>query len=145
VIKDSSGAVIYQGIIQNRVVLSNLLGSLIFSFRIRDTNPSLGGSIVGVSRTGFREGTTLFFPDVDFALDGLGNIGPSGASRNGGGNQIDFAFASNPVTAGAESRFVIALTFATKYDAVGTLTLYAEDGSDSGPLTVFAPITGFGG
>jgi hypothetical protein len=139
-ITDSDGNVLYQGTIQNRVVLSQRHQTLAFYFAIRHTDPSFRGSIVGVSRTGFREGTTIFSTDVDFRLDGLGSIGPAGASRNGGGDQIDFAFANNPVTAGAESRFVFVLTHATKYDAVGTLTLYTEDGSSSGPLTVFAPV-----
>ena len=139
-IMDSSGNLIYQGTIQNRVVMSDTLGTLIFEFRIRDTNATLGGSIIGVSRAGFRNGTMLFATDVDFSLDGLGSIGPPGASRNGGGNQIDFAFASNPVTPGDESLFVGALTDAISYEAVGTLTLYTNDGSDSGPLTVFAPV-----
>ena len=139
-ITDASDNLIYQGTIQNRVVMSDTLGTLIFEFRIRDTDGTLAGSLIGVSRTGFRSGTTLFSTDVDFSLDGLGTIGPPGASRNGGGNQIDFAFASNPVMAGAESQFVGALTDALNYDAVGTLTLYTSDGSDSGPLTVFAPV-----
>ncbi len=139
-ITDPSSTLIYQGTIQNRVVMSNTLGTLIFEFRIRDTDATLGGSLIGVSRTGFRNGTTLFATDVDFSLDGLGTIGPPGASRNGGGNQIDFAFAGNPVTPGAESYFVEALTDSIHYDAVGTLTLYTSDGSDSGPLTVFAPV-----
>jgi hypothetical protein len=143
-ITDSSDNVIYQGTIQNRVVLSNTLGTLTFYFFIRDTDPTWSGSIVGVSRTGFRQGTTLFATDVDFRPDGAGSIGCPAASRNGGGDQIDFAFANNPVTAGAESQFVFVLTDATQYDAVGTLTLYSDDGSSSGPLTVFAPISGAG-
>ncbi len=116
-ITDSIGNAIYQGTIQNRVVLSNTLGTLAFYFAIRHTDPTLGGSIIAVSRSGFRDGTTLFATDVDFRPDGLGSIGPPGASRNGGGNQIDFAFANNPVTAGAESRFVFVLTDATQWHA----------------------------
>jgi hypothetical protein len=139
-ITNASGTLVYRGTIQNRVVWSNILGTLIFSYRIRDTDATLGGSVIGVSRTGFRQGTTFFNTEVDFRLDGLGSIGPSGASRNGSGNQIDFAFANNPVTAGAESFFVEVMTNATHYDAVGSLTVYTSDGSDSGPLTVFAPV-----
>src|SRR5260370_19130174 len=75
-ITDSVGNVIYQGTIQNRVVLSNTLGTLAFYFAIRHTDPTLGGSIISVSRTGFRDGTKLFATDEDFRSDGLESIGP---------------------------------------------------------------------
>jgi hypothetical protein len=136
---DPLNNVIYQGTIQNRVVLSDTLGTLAFYFRIRDTDPTRSGSIAAVSRTGFRNGTTVFATDVDFRPDGLGSISPSWASRDEPGNEVDFYFA-NWVPAGAESQFVFVLTDATRYDAVGTLTLYSADGSSSGPLQVFAPI-----
>ena len=136
-ISDAAGNPIYRGNVQNRVSFSDIDQTYIFCLRIRDTDPTLPGRLALVTRTGFHRGTT----DVDYALDGLGMIGPAAASRtlHRHGNEVDFDFSNNPIPGGSSSYFVFVLTGATDYkDGKGTLTLYTTDGS-SVSVAVAAP------
>lgn len=140
-IRNSAGAVIFKGKLQDRVVRSKKTGRLHFYHYIRNTTPGLPGAIASVSRAKFDK----FRTDVDFRLDGLGSIGPVGAVRSGDGNLVQFIFAGHPgwgdrpVRSGSESRFFYAATDATKYARSGQTIIYATDGSRVG-LTTYAPI-----
>src|SRR5262245_14743748 len=66
---------------------------------------------------------------MDYALDGLGTIGPDSVNRDKKGATVGFSFGKGPVTPGAESRFCFALTDATGFDAKeGSLVIIADDG-----------------
>lgn len=119
--------------IQNRVVRSNNLGSLIFAPRIR--NPlNLGFAtrleIVAFSLTGYA-GAVL--TDVDFRTDGLGDKGFTSVSRSVDGDQLTFRYADplindafNPPGVRDTSFFPSIKTTATTFKKRGTLTLFAR-------------------
>jgi hypothetical protein len=133
-ITDASNTVLFQGTVQDRVVRSEMTGALHFYFFIRDTDSTGRHHIVGVSRTGFGNGST----DVDYRTDGLGDVGPWWASRLVVPDEVDFDFSLCPIYPGLESLFTFVVTEATDFAQTGTLTLYTEDGS-SVTLTCAAP------
>lgn len=119
-IKNAAGALLYKGILQNRVVRSNLTGTLIFMYRIRDTQPALNGYVETVRTIRF----PLFMTDVDFRVDGSGTIGPGEACRGAGvGVVIDFDFSGRPIFSGEESKFFFIMTDATAFAPGGDTTL----------------------
>jgi hypothetical protein len=119
------------GNIQNRVVQSNTLGTLIFATRIRDTFNIDGGtfSILGFQLEGYGSATT----DVDFRLDGLGSKGFSSVSRSADGDLMTFRYADrlfvdaiNPPGRQETSFFPSIVTDATEFDLTGTMTIFGE-------------------
>ncbi len=126
--------------VQNRVVLSNTLNTLIFSPRIRDPFTSGGFSdrfsIVAFSLTGYA-GFDLF--DVDFKTDGVGDKGPTSVSRSADGDLLTFRYGDplhndlfNPPGVRDESFFPTIKTNATRFKNIGTMTLFARR-SDADP------------
>jgi hypothetical protein len=133
-IADAAGNPCFQGVVQDRVVQSDLTGELHFYFYIRDTVPNLPCCLVKVARTGFADAPT----DVDYRVDGLGTVGPSVACRTPTGDEVDFYF--DPcIPSGLDSYFVFVITSAQNFDQVGTLTLTTDDGSTIN-ITVAGPL-----
>jgi hypothetical protein len=133
-ILDAAGNFCYEGVVQDRVVLTSG-GTYDFYFRIRDTTPGLPCCIVEVARTDF----TNQFTNVDWRIDGLGTIGAWAACRSAAGDEID-CFFDPCIRAGSDSRFHFVSTEATDYDPNGgTLTIFTDDGS-SVTLTVAGPL-----
>jgi hypothetical protein len=131
---DAAGNLCYEGVVQDRVVLS-AAGTYDFYFRIRDTTPALPCCIVEVDRTDF----THQFTDVDWRIDGLGTIGAWSACRSAAGDEIEF-FYDPCIRAGSDSRFHFVATEATAYAPNGgTLTIITDDGS-SLTLAVAGPL-----
>lgn len=134
-IRDDSNNLIFKGKVQDRVVKSTQTGKLCFYHCIRDTQPDLPGAIASVRRVNFSGFTT----DVEFRIDGIGNIGPVGAARNAGGDTITFFFtpgkADHPewvdhsLKSGENSKLFYIDTDSKDYELIGSTTIYAVDGS----------------
>jgi hypothetical protein len=148
-IRNAAGDLIYKGKLEDRVVKSPVNGTISFElFVIRDTQQDLPGAIASVTRGNFADFRTDV---VEFAVDGLGRIGPKGANRSSDGENITFDFEKDPVHSGNVSRHFFILTDATEYaPESGSTILRATDGSSvrlatSAPLAhalpsdVFAP------
>lgn len=144
-IRDRSNNLVFKGKLQDRVVKSTKTGKLCFYHFIRETQSGLPGSIASVRRTNFAGFTT----DLEFSLDGLGNIGPTGANRNTGGDMVNFIFTpgkaehpewlDRPIHSGEESRLFYVDTDATAYELNGTTTIYGVDGSKT-VISTFSPM-----
>jgi hypothetical protein len=125
-IRDAAGELIFKGRLQDRVVRSKVNGALTFALFIRDTQPDLPGVITTVTRGNFANVST----DVEYRVDGLGQIGPKQADRDADGGDITFRFEEGRLHAGNTSRFFFILTDATEYaPELGTTILRTADGS----------------
>jgi hypothetical protein len=126
-IHDAADKLIFKGKLQDRVVRSKVSGTLSFDLFIRNTQPDLPGVITTVTRDKFADVST----DVEFAVDGMGHIGPHKADRNADGGAITFHFQEGRLRAGTDSRFFFVFTNATEYDpGLGTTILSTADGSN---------------
>lgn len=135
------------GTVQTRVVQESSTGMLDFYLRI--FNNSQSRNFVSVGRFADYTG---FGTDVDYRLDGLGDIGPIQVKRVGvGGSSVNFVFDSfepNGVGPGESSRFLLIKTNALNYTTnQGDLVIGPDlPGSPSGNLsnlfTVYSPATG---
>ncbi|THH39174.1 VPLPA-CTERM sorting domain-containing protein [Aliishimia ponticola] len=103
-------------------------GDLVFAPRIRDTYNIDGGffAITGMQLTGYGD-TSL---EVEYRTDGLGDKGPTSASRSADGNTVTLRY-GDPLLIGAlvgqsqeESLFPSLVTDATDYDLTGTATIF---------------------
>ncbi len=131
-ILDGGGGTLISGNLQDRVVLSTNLGTLIFSPRIRDLTGVAGASIVGLQTTGY----TSFSTDIEYRTDGLGTIGADDVSRSAGlGDTLDFSYNPSVITPPAEAFFLSVITDATIFGAGGTITISATDGAGN-PFSV---------
>lgn len=103
----------FDGVLQGRVTLSDNLGTMIFSPRMRDYNvyDAFGWVLTGIDVKGFAGWST----DVDYRIDGLGDIGPGSVMRSGDGDVLMFDFSGNPVPDGNETLFLSILTDAPAY------------------------------
>lgn len=126
---------LFQGVLQSRVQVSDVTNTIIFSLRIRDTVGGLNGIISNVEYSGFAGWQT----NVEWRDDSLGDDGPSRAERSIDGDTLDYLFGFGPLVGPDESKFFFALTDATNYDLVGTATIFLTTG-ESTSLTVFAPV-----
>ena len=133
-IRDAQGGLVFQGTIQQRVVRSNLDGTLDFYYRIRETDFAVSGSLRVVRTHGFASWTT----DVDFRLDGQGDIGPASASRSADGDQVTFHF--NPeLKTGEESFFLLVKTNSVSMGETG-LTILVGSGENTVELAAAGPV-----
>jgi hypothetical protein len=128
------------GTIQNRVVRSELDGTLDFYWRIVPTSGN--GDLLAFRVSGF-EGFTL---DADWRIDGLGDVAPDTARYFGDGSgDVNFLFSNNEVgfnQAGSyeESMFFFLDTDATSYSESGRFDLLcAEHDCMSITYSTFAP------
>lgn len=132
------------GTVQTRVVQESSAGTLDFYFRIFN-NPQ---SKTFVSAGRFAD-YTGFSTDVNYRLDGLGDIGPVEVKRVGaGGSSVNFVFDSfepDGVAPGESSLFLMVKTNAREYTtSQGDLVIGPDlAGAPSGDLTnlftVYAP------
>lgn len=129
------------GTIQNRVVRSDVDGTLDFHWRIR---PDAGiGDLSAFRVIGF-DGFSL---DADWRIDGLGDVAPDIAKYFGDGSgAVNFLFSNDEVgnlATGAgyeESMFFFLDTDATSYDMSGSFDLLCADtGCISQSYDTYAP------
>jgi hypothetical protein len=124
-IRDRVGTVILRGSLQDRVVRSNNTGTLIFAPRLRSlTAPAGDAWITAVRVSGFGD----VYTDVDFRLDGSGQVGPGAVSRSAGAG-ADLLLDHDPqiILPPDEQRFPSILTDAEHYAPVGRVTIYAQN------------------
>lgn len=126
------------GDVQNRVVRSDGLATLIFSPQIRDTfNIAVEEfEIIGFSVSGYGG----FSADVDFRTDAPGDDGPTAVSRSVDGDLLTFRY-DDPLTidgiapgAQEESLLPVILTDAQAFQLTGRMTIFGRDLAD--PETV---------
>jgi len=129
---DLGGGLSITGTIQDRVVRSDIDGTLDFYYRITNDATS-DGSILFANRTDYSGVTT----DVDWRIDGLGLVAPSFAFRNPSGDEVTFFFTSLPIGPGGDSRFFFIKTDATMYNESGQGLLAGTGGSGNGASFVF--------
>ena len=132
------------GTLQTRVVQENSTGTLDFYFRIFN-NPQ-SANFVSAGRF---EDYAAFSTDVDYRLDGLGDVGPIEVKRVGvGGSSVNFVFDSaepNGVAPGQSSLFLLIKTDARNYTTsqgdliIGPDLAGAPSGDLSNLFTVWAP------
>lgn len=129
------GGIGLTGYLQDRVSLSNDLGTLVFSPRIRDTMGVAGTvplEILSISLTGYAGYST----DIEYRTDGLGDAGPDSVSRSADGDTLNFRYTASPLLPPDESLFISILTDATEFAPVGTALIVARTGPTSGPFAV---------
>ena len=119
VIHDGDGNVILEGNLQDRVVRSDDLGTLIFAPRPRELDGS--GVLAGLLVRGYAG----FATDAEYSIDGLGLVGPSEVTRGNDGDVLTFDF-TPPVDPPFESKFVTILTDATDFSSIGRTTIFAR-------------------
>lgn len=103
-IASAAGALLFQGVLQNRVVKS-ASSDLHFYYRIRDTKPGLNGIIKTITTISYAAAPVL---SVDWRPDGLGTIKPKSAQRSaapGGTIRFEFDIAGPVLVGGTESKF----------------------------------------
>jgi len=122
----SGGGETLSGTIQNRVVRSDLTGTLTFYWRIR---PDSGSGDISAFRIGGFEGFSL---DADWRPDGLGTVAPDIARYFGDGSgEVNFLF-GDPEVGGSdasgftESKFFYLETAALNYDMSGEFDLLCQ-------------------
>ncbi len=148
------------GNVQNRVVESSTLGTMVFAPRIRDTFNILFSSfeIFSFQLDGYAGWDT----DVGYRTDGLGDKGPTSVSRSADGDLLTFRYGDPLLISNLapgprqESLFPYIVTDAPSYELTGSMTILArssvaEDDSiysvrltglavpTSGPATVSEP------
>jgi hypothetical protein len=123
-IADNLGNIILQGNVQDRVVQSNNTGELIFAPRLRDLSNPTGVAWV----TGFRMSDyTGYSTDIDFRLDGLGDIGANQVTRSAAGDNLFYRYDPNIIVPVDEGYFLSVMTDAENYDLSGMFTIYAQN------------------
>lgn len=121
-ITDGAGNVVASGNLQNRVVKSDNLGTLIFAPILRDLVYATGASITRLIVQPYGGGTL----DIDFRTDGLGTSGPSVVTRSASGDTLTFDYA-NPLLTGGQSLAPSILSTATIFSLTGTAQIFARN------------------
>jgi hypothetical protein len=110
------------GWVQDRVVRSNLTGTLDFYYRIH-VDPSSEVSLVKVTRDSFWSWPDTISTDVDWRIDGVGQRAPWRVWRNDDGQWIYIDHSGGAtIHPGETSRFVFVKTNAKEY-SVGYMWL----------------------
>jgi hypothetical protein len=136
-IKNAAGAIVFKGKLQDRIVRSSATDDLIFSYRVRDTDPAYVGDMVAVDAAGFAD---IFGLHADYRPDGLGTETPSRASRSADGAVVRFTFWPAPIDGGESSKFCfIKPPGIEEYEDGGVITLRLFSG-ESAVLTGMKPI-----
>ncbi len=136
VIRGVTGAPLFQGTLQDRVVRLDATGKLAFVQQITDTVAGLNGFVTSVGRDDF----TDFLTDVDFSTTSSGTRAPGSTSRSVDGALIDFDFATEPILSGQESRNFHIVTDGVVFDRNGSTEIRLNNGS-SVRLSTFAPVS----
>lgn len=130
-IVDAAGSTFHASI-QSRVAQRHDTGELDFSWRIRDISGI--GEISSVVVTGF-EGWSV---GVEWRVDGLGEVGPTHASRTADDVALGYLFTADMPNAVDESKFFFARTEAMDYDSTGSVRINLLSGEYI-TLDTFAP------
>jgi hypothetical protein len=129
VIRTPTGAVLFAGSLQNRVVKSNRAGHLHFYYRIRDTKPGLNGIVAKVETYSFASTPRI---EVDWRPDGLGFVNPATAQRTvAPGAIVTFNFVragSMVMVGGNESKFFYVKSPALNYKLDGRTMIVLTTG-----------------
>ncbi len=116
VIRGGGGVVLFEGVLQNRVVQSTQTGLLHFYYRIRDTKSGLNGIIKQVKTYGFQYALNLA---ADWRPDGLGTVYPFQVLRSASsGASVSFDFPPRGrmvLVGGTESKFIYLKTPAKRF------------------------------
>jgi hypothetical protein len=139
----NTDALLFDGVLQNRVLRLAATGKLAFLYRVRETKAGLDGSIGSVATGGFGGATT----DVDFLTSSLGSAAPDLADRSADGFLVTFTFSDRAVLPGLESRFFLVSTDSEDFTAGGATTLITPSGANATVATVMpvsAPAPGCG-
>lgn len=126
------------GTLQTRVVREDSTGTLDFYERI--FNDPSSRNFVSAGRF---EDYTGFTTDVDFRLDGLGDLGPDQVKRVGaGGTSVNFVFNEVGVGPGQSSLFLLTKTEALNYTTSQGDLIIGRDatGAPSGDLSNLFPV-----
>ncbi|WP_421658218.1 PTPA-CTERM sorting domain-containing protein [Leptothermofonsia sp. ETS-13] len=106
--------------LQDRIVRSNIDGTLDFYWRLRnDSNAAITIGDPSDHISARRASFAGFSTDVDFRIDGLGIIPPLTANRSADGSTVEFLFSPFTLAAGESTRFFFVKTNATTYNASG--------------------------
>lgn len=125
-ISGAGGTVLIEGEIQDRVVRSDLDGTLDFYWRIFNQSTASPGVTPALYDLSFRNGFDGFTTDVDYRLDGLGDLGFVLGDRAGDSvvfSSSDFA----TIGPGDSSYFWFVKTNATAFDESGSGSLTGVD------------------
>lgn len=128
------GALLFRGQLAATVSRSINTGTLIFSYRILNTQGGLNGVVARVEAESFAG----FAVDANWRADGLGMSPPNQADRSGSGSVINYEFLTPPLFSGSTSRFFYAFTDATEFNTDGLATIYLSSG-EFATVRVFAP------
>lgn len=124
-IKDKLGNIILEGVVQDRVVKSNNTGNLIFAPRLRDLKSPVRSSWISYLRL---EGYGGISTNINFRVDGLGDIGPNEVTRSAGtGNELFFRYEPNIIVPPEEGLFLSVLTDAPAFCQNGKITVFAQN------------------
>lgn len=126
------------GDVQNRVVLSDNLNTMVFGPRIRDTFniATPGFEIIGFDLDGYAGWDT----DVGYRTDSLGDKGPSSVSRSADGDLLTFRYEDPLFISGIapgpqeESLFPYIITDAPSYSLIGSMTIFGINTADPNNL-----------
>jgi hypothetical protein len=107
--------------VQDRVIRSTSTGLLDFNFRVVAFEASEPGLVLThVARGPFPSPPV----DVDYRLDGVGEIGPASASWPASSSDVQFAFLPpGQITPGKQSRFVYVRSDASEFVDTGVMAL----------------------
>ena len=126
------------GDVQNRVVLSDNLNTMVFGPRIRDTS---NNTFADFEITAFQlDGYAGWETDVGYRTDGLGDDGPTSISRSADGDLLTFRYDDPLFIANIfpglqeESLFPFIITDALSYSLTGSMTIFGVHAADPGNL-----------
>jgi len=132
-IEDDNGNVLFEGVVQDRVVELDSTGNLEFSKWIRDTNSSVNGAVTSFNVDGYTGVTS----DVEWS-NGTGTRAPDTATRSGDGDDIAYFFTDEPIFGGQESEFPFVVTDVEEFTVTGRMTITVASGFST-TIEVAAP------
>lgn len=118
------GALLFRGELQLRVQRSNVTNTLIFSWRVTNSQPGLNGVVARIEAEPFKD----YLVRADWRNDSAGMAMPNFADRSGSGSLLNYDFLTPPLFSGADSRVFFAFTDATRFNADGCVTIYLTTG-----------------
>jgi len=122
-IRNGGNQVILSGLIQNRAVKSDKLGTAVINHRLTGLSSSNGTArIVRVLSEGFAD------IGIDITVPSPTDVNPNQVTRSAGaGDILDYEYNPNVITPPEKSTFVIVVTGARGLDFNGATTIYAEE------------------
>jgi hypothetical protein len=134
------------GDVQNRVVESSSLGTMVFAPRIRDT---FNIAFPSFEIFGFRlDGYAGWDTDVGYRTDGLGDKGPTSVSRSADGDLLTFRYGDPLLISGIapgpqqESLFPYIVTDAPSYELTGSMTILGRNSAAEDDSIYSVKLTG---